>query len=223
MSTPDYATPYAELRERVSTLAREHADRADVVAPATPEWRVRDVLSHVVGVCDDILAGNLDGVTTEAWTAAQVDKRRDRAVDEILAEWSETGPQIEAQMRAAPVREFGQMVFDAVTHEHDIRGALGTPGARDSSAVAVAFDWLVTVGMDGPARCTFVTEYGTTSSGGGPEQLFTVHASRFEIVRGVPGRRSTEQLLAWEWEGAPRPELFGAPPVFHRTEVDLVA
>lgn len=222
MSTPDYATPYAELRERVSTLVREHADRADVVAPATPEWRVRDVLSHMVGVCDDVLTGNLDGVTTEAWTAAHVDKRRDHSARISSTEWSETGPRIEEQMRAAPIREFGQMLFDAVTHEHDIRGALGTPGARDSSAVAVAFDWLVTVRMADDARCTFVTEYGTTSSGSGPEQLFTVHASRFEIVRGVPGRRSTKQLLAWEWEGVPRPEYFGAPPVFHRAEVDVV-
>ena len=27
----------------------------DVPAPATPEWRVRDVLAHMVGVADDIV------------------------------------------------------------------------------------------------------------------------------------------------------------------------
>ena len=36
----------------------------------------------------------------------------------------------------------GQMVGDASTHEHDIRDALGAPGARDSDAVHIGSHWM---------------------------------------------------------------------------------
>ncbi len=82
------ADAYRALRERVSGLMRD-ADPAalDAIAPATPEWRVRDVLAHMVGVNTDIVTGTLDGVGTDPWTAVQVDTRRDVPIDEMLEEW----------------------------------------------------------------------------------------------------------------------------------------
>ena len=73
-----HADQYHELRTQVLDLVRSQ-DLADleIVAPAAPEWRVRDLLAHLSGVCTDIVNGNLDGVTTDAWTAAQVAPRRD--------------------------------------------------------------------------------------------------------------------------------------------------
>ena len=50
-----------------STRARARRDpraAARAIAPATPEWRVHDVLAHLVGVPADILAGRLDGVAS---------------------------------------------------------------------------------------------------------------------------------------------------------------
>jgi hypothetical protein len=37
------------------------------------------------------------------------------------------------------------MVSDVTAHEHDVRGALGRPGARDSDGVAICLDFLVSV------------------------------------------------------------------------------
>ena len=34
----------------------------------------------------------------------------------------------------------------------------------------------------------------------------TVHTTRFEIVRASVGRRSYDQIKAWDWEGDTRPE-----------------
>jgi len=41
-------------------------------------------------------AGNLDGVATDPWTAAQVDARRDQPLAAILDEWEVNDPQVEA-------------------------------------------------------------------------------------------------------------------------------
>jgi uncharacterized protein (TIGR03083 family) len=222
---PDYATPYGELRDRVTALVRRHPDDVDAVAPATPEWRVRDVLSHMAGVCDDVVNGNLDGVATDPWTAAQVDKRRDWTVDQILEEWAAHGPAIAQTMTDFPISEFGQMVFDAVIHEHDIRGAFREPGARDSSAIATAFDWgtdaLAAAHAGNPGAFTFVTEAGSKTVGEG-DQIFTLHISRFEFIRAMTGRRSVDQMRALRWEGEPKLEWFGQPPLFHPPAEDLI-
>ena len=52
-------------------------------------------------------------------------------------------------------RSGAQLVTDAATHEHDIRGALGRPGARDSDAVEIAFQYVGdAVGDDARRRRT---------------------------------------------------------------------
>ena len=81
------ADAYRALRERVSELVRAADPTAlDAVAPATPEWRVRDVFAHMVGVNSDIVSGTLAGVGTDPWTAVQVDTRRDVPIEVMLEE-----------------------------------------------------------------------------------------------------------------------------------------
>ena len=196
------ADAYRALRERVSVIVRQ-ADPAalDALAPATPEWRVRDVLAHMVGVNTDILTGTLDGVASDAWTAAQVATRHDWPIEQMLEEWAESAGAVEAN---APLLgpAVGQWLYDACTHEHDVRQALGAPGARDSGAVAIGFEW----GTDRlAAGLTLHTEAGVKDVGAG-EPRTGVHASRFEIVRAMTGRRSAAQIEAYGWDGPARPE-----------------
>jgi len=196
------ADAYRALRERVSVIVRQ-ADPAalDALAPATPEWRVRAVLAHMVGVNTDILTGTLDGVASDAWTAAQVATRHDWPIEQMLEEWAESAGAVEAN---APLLgpAVGQWLYDACTHEHDVRQALGAPGARDSGAVAIGFEW----GTDRlTAGLTLHTEAGVKDVGAG-ESRTGVHASRFEIVRAMTGRRSAAQIEAYGWDGPARPE-----------------
>ena len=74
---------YAIGRDRIIDLVRG-ADPVTPV-PTCPAWTVKDVLAHVTGIPADIIAGRLDGVATDRWTAAQVEARRDKTVDEITA------------------------------------------------------------------------------------------------------------------------------------------
>src|SRR5262245_37056960 len=165
--TEPHAPSYEALRVRVTELVRDtEPELLEGPAPATPEWRVRDVLAHMAGVADDVVNGRLDGIASDAWTAAQVDKRRDLSIDDLLADWEQWSPGFEQMLAAGPMEMTGQALYDAVTHEHDIRHAIGRAGARDSDAIDYGWEWLVAVRAagDGPA-IRFVTERGEEVAG----------------------------------------------------------
>lgn len=206
------ALAYHGVRDRVSELVVSVTDaQLSSVTPATPDWRVRDVLAHLAGVASDIVDGNLDGVATDAWTSAQVEARRETPIPQILAEWEEHGAQVDAMVDQFPPDAAKQLVTDAVTHEHDIRGALGTSAGRDTAAVAIAMDWML--GFVGLARdadgagALSVETTGDCRVAGSGSPTATLRVDRFELVRAMIGRRALEQLLAYDWDGNARPEL----------------
>jgi uncharacterized protein (TIGR03083 family) len=215
-----HALAYSGLRIRVhDVLDAAGPDVGSRRTPATPEWTIHDVLAHLVGVTDDVVHGRLEGIATDPWTASQVEQRRGRSVDDLLAEWDEHGPGFEEIMAAAPAEITGQALFDAATHEHDIRNALGMPGARDSDAVVIAWEWFVdSRTRGGGAAIRFVTDAGDQIAGVG-EPVATVKTSRFELVRAITGRRSASEIESYGWEPAPQPELLLGAPMFKlRTE-----
>jgi uncharacterized protein (TIGR03083 family) len=201
---------YRGIRLRVGALVTE-ADAADLTqrAPATPEWTVHDVLAHLVGVSTDIVAGNLDGVGTDPWAAAQVERSRASSCRELVAEWNEHGPAVE-EMAAQFGRAAGQLLSDATTHEHDVRGGLGVPGARDADAVVLSVAFLgLTLGeqLDAVGAGALVVRHGdATDTFGTGAPAGSLRIDDFELVRAVTGRRCVEQLAAYEWDGDFAPE-----------------
>jgi hypothetical protein len=166
----------------------------------------------------------MDGVATDAWTQAQVDKRTAWQPAQILDDWAEHAAAVEPQMNAFG-QPIGQMVFDAWTHEHDVRGALGLARGRDSSAMEVSWEWFVqtnqTVAPSGPAALVLVTEVGEVRLGGG-EPAATVRTSRFEFLRAVTGRRSRAQLQDFDVDGPPLDGLIFAGDLFSPADIDIV-
>jgi uncharacterized protein (TIGR03083 family) len=210
------AAAYRAVRERTSAIVREaRPEVLDETAPATPKWRVRDVLAHMVGVTADAVAGRLDGVATDPWTAAQVDARRSVSVSDMLAEWDEFGPQFEATLAVIPEGQIAaQAVLDAITHEQDIRHALAVPGGRDSDAIAIAFDFCRrgrTVG--GLPAIRVISEQGEAIAGTG-DPIATLETSRFEFIRASTGRRCADEVRAYQWHGMVDPEIILVAPIF---------
>jgi uncharacterized protein (TIGR03083 family) len=207
----DVGAVYAEGRQRLSALVAPLDDAgAAAPVPACPGWTVHDVVAHLTGICADILAGNLEGVTTDAWTAAQVERRREASLADVLAEWAEVAPPVEAMADG-----FGpaghQWVTDGATHEHDVRGALGAPGARDSAAVEVgaafvAGRFLAGVAERGLPALAFRVDDRRWVSEPGPAAA-TLTTTPFELIRATTGRRSVGQLRALDWDGDPEPWL----------------
>ena len=92
---------YLFAQRSFATLAAGFSDDEWATpVPCCPGWTVRDVLSHVAGIPDDVLAGRLDGVATDPWTAAQVERNRDLAVADLLARWNDQTPGFAAAMQS---------------------------------------------------------------------------------------------------------------------------
>jgi len=240
---------YEDTRERLIDLVRQ-STRDDVFAAATPvpacaEWRVRDVIAHLSGLATDIASGNLDGAATDEWTAAQVDARRDLSIGDLLAESDDVGPQLAAFLDDFPGRYGLQVVADINVHEHDVRGALQQPGARDSAGIAHCVDFLLTTFVAPAARALglpglLITDGMRSAVIGGCDEAPTdptaaaqaalaappiarLEASSFELVRALTGRRSLNQVhrLGWSVDPTPYDALFDLWP-FALRSADLV-
>src|SRR4051812_23018227 len=115
---------YTEGRNRIVELvAGADPDAVLGEAPACPAWSVHDVVSHLTGLCADVVAGNIAGAATDAWTDVQVQARRGWSTADVLTEWHTVGPQVAALLDDFPEPYGRQVVADLAVHEHDIRGA----------------------------------------------------------------------------------------------------
>ena len=219
---------YAAVCARVTVLVLEGDPEMPV--PACPGWRVRDVVGHLAGLCEDWVDHRLDGYASERWTDAQVSRAYDETLEQVLERWRKAAERL-AQLEDDPVMgpptrwAFG----DAITHEADIRGALhagrvpfddvllSLKGSiarwretlRDASTPTLllrapdARDWWLGV-RDDPM--TFVAE-----------------APAYEFFRALSGRRSPSQVRKWKWSGNPDPFLdIGLPYPFHWADEDVV-
>lgn len=221
MSEP-HATAYRELRLRVSDVIRQtDASAFAGPAPATPSWRVHDVVAHLVGVPDDVVNGRLEGIASDPWTQAQVDKRVGCSTAELLAEWEANGPAFEALLAAAPAEIAGQALFDAATHEHDLRHAVGAPGARESDAIAVAWEWIIDARTRGAALALCFVIDGDEQVSGTGDVVATIEAPRFELFRAVSGRRAAAEIEQYKWDRDPDPKLLLASEIFSLRDVPL--
>jgi uncharacterized protein (TIGR03083 family) len=176
--------------------------------PPCPRWTVHDVVAHLVGVVEDAMAGRLDGVATDPWTQAQVEARRQQSIPEMLAAWSEAAPPFEEVLDdIGPAGR--QAVLDAVTHEHDIRTALAEPGARQSDAVMIGYEFGAPVFLDDAeghgARIRL--EGAGVQAYGPPDAALRLEGTPFDLMRALTGRRSVEQIRAMAWSGECDPVL----------------
>jgi uncharacterized protein (TIGR03083 family) len=201
----DTSEAYRAVRGRMLDLAAT-GDPATPV-PACPEWTVRELLAHVTGVAADVVAGNLGAAGTQPWVEAQLAVRADASVEDLAAEWSDSGPQVD-EICAVLGDAIAQLVFDTVSHEQDLRGALGEPGGRDG-ALDIALGWVSTAwaGQEaGPGALRLRADATDVTLGEG-DVAATVTASPFEALRVLTGRRSLDQVRALRWDGDPEPWL----------------
>ena len=172
---------YLEFRDRIVSLIREIPEtQASLSVPLCPNWEVSSLISHILGVPEDILAGRMEGVTTDAWTQAQVDRHEGESLSQLADTWVSIATEFDVLLPHIPSPINSQMVMDAVTHEHDLRHAVGRAGAQDSLAVDVALGWLlnmVEVKIPGSAQ-----------------ELLDTGVSHYELMRSLTGRRSVEQM-----------------------------
>lgn len=204
--TIDLGVAYGAARSRVSALVSAASVPSDLVVPATPDWTVHDVVAHLSGIAVDGTTGNMEGAPGDAWTAAQVARNAHRSIAEMIEEWGETGPFMEAFLSSPAGQQASAAVMDIHTHEADLRHALGLP-------IEVPEDFLSWAGD--VMRDGFQSQLA--ESGLAPVQL---EASDFEWFRGRLGRRTAAEVVAL---GIPEPHepYLDAFFIFGRAQVSL--
>ncbi|HWL64358.1 MAG TPA: maleylpyruvate isomerase family mycothiol-dependent enzyme [Actinomycetota bacterium] len=226
----DLGDVYETTRSSVIELVREHATEQDRPVPATPEWRVRDVISHLVGDVECILRGDFPReffrsfgdadaiVDLNKWTQSQLEARDERSLDEIIAEWNELTPDLVSILRGENewpdgVTAFADTVIvtDLGVHQQDLFGAFGVERDRESPPVKIGSSAYMAA-VDLRIRMQEGDALGVEASGkrwvaGGDEPITTLRTDRFELFRALSGRRSPDQLRSYEWDGDPEPFL----------------
>ena len=219
---------WSRAQQRVLALVEDlPAERAELRVPACPDWTVRDLFSHVVGLGADVLAGDEPDDHNEAWTARQVARRRDHDVAALAAEWRALTEPMRTSLRDRP-RPLG----DLIIHEQDLRGALGVPGAQDTPGLHAIRDGFVprfaARVADLPPIALVGTAWRWASRGpadpGAVDRAATVlRAPDFDLARALVTRRSAAQLRRWTVRGDVTPyldafALLGPLPVVDLTE-----
>ena len=201
------AHEYGAARQRIAGLLADGVDSTTRI-PACPDWDVADLCAHLAGVCSDLAAGRPPQGDTQAWVDAQVADRRGRAVSSLLDEWHEASPAFETLMSQRG--GLAGLVLDAVAHEHDLRGALGRPGARDAAGVAVSMSFerhLLHKDLTSkrlPAVLVRSADGEWTAGDGAPGLTLDLsdraHGT-WELFRVLGSRRSERQVAAYPWQG----------------------
>src|SRR6185503_16299440 len=136
-----YNQLYLDSQRRVIDLVGAlSAAELDRRTPACPLWSVRDLLAHLAGTSAAVAGEPGQGaVASPEWTQAQVHARRDRTVAELTGEWQRHAPAV-SQIPVSS-RSWLPMLHDALSHEADIRGAIGAP-RLPADALAAAWPLL---------------------------------------------------------------------------------
>jgi uncharacterized protein (TIGR03083 family) len=175
----DLGMMYRTVRERIAAVVSD--DVAATRVPATPLWDVHDVVAHLAGVVEDALHGNMDGVTTDPWTAAQVQRGAAKPVSQMLSEWSAGAPLVESVL-SAPGSSADRAVYDICTHEADLRHALGLAPLVDDPIV----EW-----VGGELLAEFIADCVAADL-----EPVPIKTTPFEVMRSRLGRRTIAEAVA---------------------------
>ena len=215
---------YKECRERIGGIATNLGpDDLNLTVPACPEWTVADLIAHLVGIAEDFGAGNFEKAGSDAWTKAQIARHSKLAMPALIDEWEAISRQLDPTLDKVRPGAAAMLIGDAVTHEHDLRGALNLPGARDTDAIWIALERYVRrFGKrikDAGLPSVVVRCEGREWQAGVLEPSVELEAERFELLRALTGRRTVQEIASLAWAGDPKPyiELVSSYPVARRS------
>ena len=223
----DYLDAYEQVRERLTLLTQAHDPDAPV--PSCPAWRVRDVIAHLTGLCEDWVDRRLDGYASQRWTDAQVSRASGETLAWVLERWRRAAARF-AQLEDDPVMGpparwgFG----DAIVHEADIRGAIQASRVP-SDAVLLSLKgsvarWRETLReASAPTLLLRAPDARAWWLGVRDDPMaVVVEAPAYELFRALSGRRSPSQVRTWKWAGSPDPFLdIGLPYPFQWADGDV--
>jgi uncharacterized protein (TIGR03083 family) len=189
---------YRHVRDNVVALLSEPRDVEDPVVPACPEWTLRGLVAHLVGVAA-MAIGRLSG-----FPPVQSQSSAGMGIPELLEIWQRLGAEADRLLADSGGRSGSILVMDAFTHELDVRYAIGAALPEEHAAFAGAFEMLANgfaaavIDHDLPAlRLNTGSTQWTVGIG---EPAATVTAPRYDLFRSLAGRRSHDQITGMDWD-----------------------
>jgi uncharacterized protein (TIGR03083 family) len=238
----DLGDVYEGTRNSLLQMLKERPESdLDKSVPATPGWRVRDIVAHLIGDATSLLAaefpreffqsfGDPEAIgQLNKWTSTHVEARQGRSLEDLGDEWNSVAPTIVAMMRGErswpddlPFFTDRVLITDLGVHQQDIYGAFGIDRDREGPPIKIGVSGYIAT-MDWRMRGDGVGPLAFEAPGkrwvaGGDDADATVRASRFELFRALSGRRSPEQISAFDWDGDPEPYIPFFYPYGVRTE-----
>jgi uncharacterized protein (TIGR03083 family) len=216
-----YGDLYRESRERISKLVSGLSDeQLTLPNEACPGWTVHDTLRHLAGESRCFATGDLEGAPSPEWTAKQVADRNDRTVTELVAEWAEHSPSVEALPDDNPW--WLPIAHDVLCHETDIAAAVGAPVAPlDAVKAAMPLIERRLPKRFGDLGSVELVLDGQSTVIGDGDPALRVDTSLFEFWRGHFGRRSPAQMQSWVTSGD-AVAFAEKLPVFPARQTDLI-
>ena len=213
---------YQANRDRILDVIKD--SDPDSVVPACPAWTTADVVRHLTGLAADVTAGNVDGYGGEPWTANQVESRAATPLPEVIAEWASLTSPLVALLDNLDVSDLPEVITtatgayprnafsaailgDLLHHEFDLRNACLNRDDRERPDVVMA-----AIGHAKVLRPAFaakrlptlrvsIDDGGAEIDVGRTEPTAIVHASSFETLRSIGGRRTVAEIRELHWEG----------------------
>ena len=186
--------------------------------PCTPLWTVRDVLSHVAGITDDITNGRTEGAASDPWTAAQVERWRDADPNELIEQWNgQIGVIADLLERVGEHRP----PLDCWTHEQDVRHALGLEAQMPQPVLDTMVRRLASVPIGPPVSITFTDDSAAEIPGEG-EPISLTGITPYEFVRSRFGRRTRGQAAGYDWSQPPTDDMLSNWFAFGPSELPII-
>ena len=205
MTTPTdhYRGQRLALTDLYGGLAAEDLSRR---VHGCPEWQVKDVLAHLVGVPVSLRTGDMSDAGSPSWTRRQVEAGRTKSVPQLLDDWAAEGPAFEEGLAG---KGFMGWVFtyDVTMHGDDVLEALGLP-LGTSPTHSLVLDGIIDrarARADGLGTLTIHAGERTWTLGGGEPVATLTVPDEAELARVIGARRDDDAVRQMDWSGDPEP------------------
>lgn len=188
---------YRQSRRNITGIVAA-PDAAARTVPACPDWSVRDLVGHLVHICESFVAQE----------ESQIDLRPPEGVTaaELLERWDGLDAALGTALESAPELRRRILLLDVLAHESDLRMCFaGTATPVDHPAFAGSID-LATLGLGLavgghalPALRIETPQRAWTVGEGDP--VATVSGPPFDVFRSLTGRRTLRQIESLKWSG----------------------
>ncbi|WP_217231697.1 maleylpyruvate isomerase family mycothiol-dependent enzyme [Streptomyces anulatus] len=192
---------YRACRENITRLVTSGPSVAELPVPACPGWSVRDLVGHLVVVCRMAVDEEPGEISEPPPPPPGI------PVSELVVKWAELESDLAEVLPRADWLRRRILPLDALSHELDLRSALGVPPPRRPSALADALDLAVmgfTLSLNGhglPALGVRTPDRVWTAGEGEPAA--TLSGGSREIFRALTGRRTVLQIGELTWSAPP--------------------